>query len=221
MGKIFGGSKSKSTSSNRAYEDVNQQINPLLSHAKTGADAYQRMLSGDTTGFDAFKEGTGFNFDLERGFDGINSNSASRRILKSGASAKALQSFGSNLQNTYANNYMDRLYNQANLGFNAASTLTNAGGTATQTSTSSPGLGGFIGGIGSAVAASDRRLKKNIVKVGTHKTGLTLYQYDYINDTGPHIGVMADEVERELPEALGPVVGGYMTVDYGVLANAV
>jgi len=64
-----------------------------------------------------------------------------------------------------------------------------------------------------AFALSDRRLKSNIKRIGTHKLGIGIYKYDIM---GRHeIGVMAQEVEKVMPEAIGRHQTGYMMVDYG------
>lgn len=58
---------------------------------------------------------------------------------------------------------------------------------------------------------SDRRLKKNIERLGKHK-GVNIYKYDYLWDedgTGRY-GVMADEV----PHAALEHESGFMMVDY-------
>ena len=70
---------------------------------------------------------------------------------------------------------------------------------------------------------SDRRLKENIVRVGTHPLGIGLYLFNYklaYHQTcgrGRHFGVMADEVERVLPEAVCLRSDGYKMVDYAML----
>lgn len=65
------------------------------------------------------------------------------------------------------------------------------------------------------LAASDRRLKSNIVRVGTHPLGIGIYEYDI---GGEHrTGVMADEVLEVKPEAVLTMPNGYMAVDYGML----
>lgn len=79
--------------------------------------------------------------------------------------------------------------------------------------------GGFLSGLaslGSAAIISDRRLKTNIQLVGTRPDGLNLYSYDYVWGQ-PAVGVMADEVAILRPEALGPTMFGYATVNYGAL----
>jgi hypothetical protein len=60
---------------------------------------------------------------------------------------------------------------------------------------------------------SDRRLKSNIHRIGTHKLGIGIYEYDIM---GRHeIGVMAQEVEKVMPDAISRHHTGYMMVDYG------
>lgn len=80
------------------------------------------------------------------------------------------------------------------------------------------GLLGGIAGIGSAaIMASDRRLKVNIKPLGIKLGKLMLYAYDYIWGGPRQIGVMADEIAIHRPDALGPVLNGYATVNYGAL----
>ena len=104
---------------------------------------------------------------------------------------------------------------------NALGNLFN-GGTSTQTQ--SNGIGGFLQGAGSIMsgvaALSDRRLKRDIRKEGELSDGLGVYSYTY-EIGGPRItGVMADEVEKLRPWALGPMVGEYRSVNYSALEAA-
>lgn len=87
-------------------------------------------------------------------------------------------------------------------------------------------LGGVLGGIGglamglgkSGLGFSDRRLKKDVVLVGQdHRTGLNLYEFSYIDSDVRYQGVMADEVEAVMPEAVTAMPGGYKTVNYKML----
>ena len=78
--------------------------------------------------------------------------------------------------------------------------------------------GTAIGGAGSIpglFAMSDRRLKSNIVRVGTHPLGIGIYEYDIFGER--QRGVMADEVESVLPEAVAIHPSGYKMVNYGML----
>jgi len=63
---------------------------------------------------------------------------------------------------------------------------------------------------------SDRRLKSNIVRIGTLTPhGIGVYEYDI---QGRHeIGVMADEVLKVRPSAVTHDPNGYMMVNYGAL----
>lgn len=62
---------------------------------------------------------------------------------------------------------------------------------------------------------SDRRLKSNIVQVGTHPLGIGIYEYDIFGNR--ERGVMADEVATVMPDAIVPHESGYMMVNYGKL----
>lgn len=93
----------------------------------------------------------------------------------------------------------------------------NWGGTQTNTQKGSPSiLGAGLGIASTAAAFSDRRLKRNIVKVAELEDGLGVYDYDYVWGKRDR-GVMADEVAQLRPWALGPVRGGFQTVIYGAL----
>lgn len=60
---------------------------------------------------------------------------------------------------------------------------------------------------------SDRRLKENDEVIGKTFDGLPIHRYNYKGDKRTQIGLMADEVERKKPEAVG-LAAGYKTVDY-------
>ena len=62
---------------------------------------------------------------------------------------------------------------------------------------------------------SDRRLKSNIVQIGVHPLGIGIYEYDIFGHRD--VGVMADEVESVMPEAIIEHPSGYKMVNYGLL----
>lgn len=106
-------------------------------------------------------------------------------------------------------------------GVNAlASGITGLLGNST-TTTSKQGLGGaLLQGLGAAAgayAASDRRLKRFISKVGELADGLGVYRWTYVWGGERQTGVMADEVAELRPWALGPEIEGYATVNYAQL----
>lgn len=76
---------------------------------------------------------------------------------------------------------------------------------------------------GKLQGASDRRIKENIVHIGTHPLNIGLYLFDYkpeFRDAwgyGRQFGVMADEVESVMPEAVSAHPDGYKMVDYAML----
>ena len=90
---------------------------------------------------------------------------------------------------------------------------------ANQAASNMSGLYGLAGSLGSAAITagmfSDRRLKSNIVRVGTHPLGIGVYEYDIFGER--QRGVMADEVEKVLPEAVITRPDGYKMVNYGLL----
>lgn len=73
------------------------------------------------------------------------------------------------------------------------------------------GLGSSL--IGGLFGLSDRRLKENIKRVGVLDNGLPVYLYTFKGDDEPRLGVMADEVEAVMPDAVADV-GGFKAVDY-------
>lgn len=143
MGKLFG-KPAKSSSSNRAYHTIEQNFGGLQGMAGTGANALSALLSGDTSGFNAYKNATGFDWQAEQGSRGITGNAAARGILRSGPTGEALVNYGNNLQNQFASSYMDRLLQQAGLGFQAGGLLTQAGSTSNSTG-GKKGLGSYLG----------------------------------------------------------------------------
>ena len=86
-----------------------------------------------------------------------------------------------------------------------------AGYNAKQSSTNS------LVGAGSTLLAaylmSDRRTKENIQKIGKTDDGLNVYRYNYKGMMTPMIGVMAQEVEKDNPDAVIEI-DGIKHVDY-------
>jgi hypothetical protein len=74
--------------------------------------------------------------------------------------------------------------------------------------------GKILGGLSSLGSLfSDRRLKRDIARVGALNDGTPIYRYRYIGDPVMRIGVMAQDVERTNPDAVIEV-GGFKAVDY-------
>lgn len=89
-------------------------------------------------------------------------------------------------------------------------------------------LGSLTGGTTDIVSAliskySDVRLKENITKVGSLDSGINLYTWDWTEEgkrlagDTPTVGVLAQEVQQVMPEAVTRGDHGYLTVNYSKL----
>jgi hypothetical protein len=106
--------------------------------------------------------------------------------------------------------------NAANMGYQAEMDAYNA---------RQAGIGGIMGGLTTlgagalsnpAFAFSDRRLKRNITRVGTHALGVGIYEYDMAGYR--QRGVIAQEVESVRPDLVQRHASGYLMVNYGAMA---
>ena len=61
---------------------------------------------------------------------------------------------------------------------------------------------------------SDKRLKHDIRKIGKTYDGQTIYSYKMQDDPRTHVGLIAQDVEKKHPAAVG-LAAGYKIVDYG------
>jgi hypothetical protein len=93
-----------------------------------------------------------------------------------------------------------------------------------QTQTAGPsdnsGMMNMLGSVASAaILASDVRVKENLKSDGTWN-GFSVYKYNYIGDSTPRRGVIAQEVEETHPEAVVEI-DGVKHVNYSALAGDV
>ncbi|QCI67528.1 tail fiber domain-containing protein [Phreatobacter stygius] len=78
-------------------------------------------------------------------------------------------------------------------------------------------MGGLFGLAGAGLGLfkpSDRRLKRDVARVGELDNGLTVYRYRYQDGGPPEIGLMAEDVRKLNPEAVATMENGLMAVDY-------
>ena len=68
------------------------------------------------------------------------------------------------------------------------------------------------------VMLSDIRAKEDIQRIGTADNGLPIYLFRYKGDRTWRIGVMAQEVLREYPDAVVTLPDGMYAVNYGRIA---
>ena len=106
---------------------------------------------------------------------------------------------------------LSALYNQfqqqQSYPFQVAQFLANiamgTGALSGSTTTTNQAMGGF----------SDKRLKENIKPIGKTFDGQNIYSYNFKGEPTTEIGLLAQEVEKHHPEAVG-LAGGYKTVRY-------
>ena len=92
----------------------------------------------------------------------------------------------------------------------------------------------FLGSVTGLVSAgakayapfgSERAYKQNIVQIGTHELGIPLYEFEYLPQyaekwgNGKHVGVMADELIKVMPEAISTDRDGDTVVNYAMLGD--
>lgn len=85
-------------------------------------------------------------------------------------------------------------------------------------------MSGLFGLGGSAISSapfmamlSDRRAKENIWLIGHTPAGLGVYEFTYKGSDILQVGVMADEVEKVIPEAVFTDPNGYQRVRYDMV----
>jgi len=111
-----------------------------------------------------------------------------------------------------ANAGVQSAYANQMAGFGAQASMLNS-----QVGAAATMVSGGLQGLGSATTLpSDRKLKKNINKIGESPSGLNIYSFEYKDSKyggGLFQGVMSDEIPQE---AVG-TRDGYDTVDYSML----
>jgi hypothetical protein len=155
MSEIFGGSKSKSSSSavNRAYEDVNKSLAPQMSTGTMANTQMANMLGlngadAQGAGFVNWKNSTGYQSGLQEGLDGVTQNQAVGGMLNSGSTLKALSRYGSDYANSKFGEYQNQLQGVVNSGTQAAAAIGSTGQVQKSEATekkSSGGLGKALG----------------------------------------------------------------------------
>ncbi len=84
-------------------------------------------------------------------------------------------------------------------------------------------IGNFCFPSSTRKPCSERHVKENVVRIGDHPLGFGLYLFDYLPEhrnqwgQGRQFGVMIDEVERVMPEAVCMHPDGYKRVDHSLL----
>jgi hypothetical protein len=154
---------------------------------------------------------------LGQGLYGLGANTASQlAALGTGAQGAALSGAGAQMAAGQAEQATQQAENTAKYNeflqaqslpyqqLKLASDIALGTGTASGSTTTTAQPGGFF---------SDERLKENIKAVGKTFDGQTIHSYNYKGDPRTQIGLIAQEVQKHHPEAVG-LAGGYKTVNY-------
>lgn len=184
---------------NLAYQNYNTQSTNQLTAA---ADSSQNNMSQVAANSNALTAGTA-------------AQTQAQNVLGS-----EVQGYNYNEQLPYA---MLNQYIQETMGNPGSSTSTTSPYYA-NTAANLLGAGSSIGGsalsaytLGSMMQQSDRRLKKNIVRIGETAKKIPLYMFEYIWSDKKHVGVMSDEVRKVVPEAVHTGMFGFDMVDYSMV----
>jgi hypothetical protein len=212
---------------NRAFEWLQERTGPAMqqqmAQGQRFAGAFEGAMGlGDDAqfnqGFQRFQNASGFRNTMDSAMRGVQGSAAARGLMGSGATLRAMQDRAAGLGQQSYNNYLGQIMAGQQNAFGNAANMSNTIAGAGQTG----GSQGLLGAIGQAAggaasafkAFSDRRLKEDIVRLETRPDGLGVYEYTLKTDGQRYIGVMADEVAKMRPEALGPTTDGFATVYY-------
>lgn len=223
--------KSKQRSTNMEQPFVNDTFKPvatnLLAQGQGGLSNYMNILNGtdNGAGFETYKDSTGYENIFNEAMRGVTGSAAARGLMASGSTARALQDRAGQLGKQNFSNYLQQILQGSQTSLQGG---LNAGGVVADVGAQSKRTGGWkeilgnVGqvaqGVGQAASFfSDPRLKTDVELLDVEDDGLGIYAFRYLGEDGTTIGVMADEVAELRPAALGPVVDGYATVDYGAL----
>lgn len=171
---------------------------------------------GAQAGYNDYLQNAGFAPAMRQMSQATTGQGAASGLLRSGTTANRLQTRGTELNSQMFNNYLQQLSGLSGLGLQAGGLVANAGQRSTGGGPSTAGaIASTVGGLASIF--SDRRLKRDIVKIGEEADGLGIYEFRYLTSVKRVVGYMADEIAKLRPQALGPKISGYATVNYGAV----
>lgn len=234
---------------NVTLEQVPEQYRQFLAPTtQTPAASAVPAVSQPTAenAYNQFKNYTGYTTRLNEANNAMNSAYAARGTLQSGAALQAMARMNQDYASSEFGNYMGYLGNQQQLGPGAANALSGvgtnyanaAGNLAIQNGNNianaavasannrnqlysgiAQGIGDIAGSIFGGSSFSDRRLKREITKIGTRSDGLNVYTWIYKRDPSNTVceGFMADEVKEFYPDAYSEDRHGYGMVNYAAI----
>ena len=149
---------------NAAQAQFAQQRNDLAPYrdASTGSLQAQQDLLGlngpdaATTAMGNFQTSPGYQFSMDQGLRAVDAGAAAKGLLRSGATLKAEQTFGTGLADQEFSNYYNRLFDMSKLGETAA-----AGGASTAVA-----AGNSAQGAGNTQASIYNNLGQSLTSTG-------------------------------------------------------
>lgn len=217
-----------STSENQFAGFVKDKFGTQIDQGQQGSNILTSLLTGqgDTAGANSawsrFKDQAGFAPALAQMTKGITGQGAAAGILNSGMTGRRYVSEGARLNQGMYGNFLQQLQGLVGMGQNAGQIISGAGSKSENTAGSQSTGSKILSGVGGLLGIfSDPACKRDIEKLTEFSDGLGVYRFRYLDDEELRIGVMAcggpDSVEAIRPWALGPVVGGFQTVNYTAL----
>lgn len=151
MGFLKGGQKSTSTSSNQAHDYIKDAYGGSVTQGTNAMGMIGNLLGlGDagagSQAYQTFQDSTGFQSALDAGSKAITGNVASRGLLRSGSTGKALMAYGQDLAKQNFGQYLQSLLGLSGQGLQAGSLIGQTGQVSQSEQTSKKGLGGLLGG---------------------------------------------------------------------------
>lgn len=225
----------------RQYDLTREDFTPWR---EAGAGAIKNLSAMLQPGYD-HTTSPGYQFRLKEGLRGVEGSAAARGILQSGGTLKGIDRYAEGMAAADFGDAFNRTAAVAAGGQQVATTLGQLGANKASgiadlfTQSGNAKASGYVGSANAWINGinnfsnrnsqpgtfSERMLKTDIVATGGAIGGVPEYAFNYRQDAdvalpqGRFIGVMADDVARLRPEAMGPIVQGYRTVNYGELAR--
>lgn len=165
IGALSGGNKAaKADLTGFNYLTGNKGITSDIQAGTAATSATSQLLGtqplqqGTTNGFSNYLNSTGYNFQLQQGSKAITGNAASRGLLDSGGTGKALTQFGQETGKSYFGNYLNELGNQSSRGLTASGQVGAAGtsGGVAAGNAQQSGATGAAGAVAGGLANSPR-----------------------------------------------------------------
>lgn len=175
-------------------------------------------------GLQNYFNSSGGQFLLNQGLDSLTNKFSAMGLSRSGAAMKGMEQFRQDLVSTKLDNYLGQLNDLARIGLGSGGLMSSAGAYSKGEGQGGGGLGSILGSALGAIAMSDVALKDNVVDLPLSIGGVPAISFTYRDGfglpKGRFVGVRAQDVAKLRPDALGPTVKGFLSVNYDQLRSA-